>query len=265
MMLAAVAAMFAASSASGANAYWYGEGGTGVGAKGANAWSTAVLDTAVEGWADALATWAGSGNMYVPLADNTINLAGGLTVTTVLNPDTAAKNILFTNGTLSVSQNYGWPGSSQQCDNMSFTFGKGAALYLTGSAPRMKLEDGVTMVFTDGATYSEKNGKNDSYYNLIGCEGATSNALVVANGATVTMKSQLRIGAPVLLCIASNDALGASAENIGKLLNRKNIYFVPVRQDDPDNKPNSLVARFELLPECVGLALDKKQYQPIFS
>ena len=195
MMIAAVAAMFAASSASGANAYWYGEGGTGVGAKSANAWSTTALDTAVESWADALATWAGSGAMYVPLADNTINLAGGLTVTTVLNPDTAAKNILFTNGTLSVSQNYGWPASSQQCDNMSFTFGKGAALYLTGSAPRMKLEDGVTMVFTDGATYSEKNKKDDYFYNLIGCEGATSNALVVANGATVTMKSQLRIGA----------------------------------------------------------------------
>ena len=81
----------------------------------------------------------------------------------------------------------------------------------------------------------------------------------------MAVKSQLRIGAPVLLCIASNDALGASAENIGKLLNRKNIYFVPVRQDDPENKPNSLVARFELLPECVSLAIDKKQYQPIFS
>ena len=124
MMIAAVAAMFAASSASGADAYWYGEGGTGVGAKGANAWSTAALDTAVEGWADSLTTWSGSGAMYVPLADNTINLADGLTVTTVLNPDTAAKNILFTNGTLTVSQNNGWPGAGQQLDSMTVTFGR---------------------------------------------------------------------------------------------------------------------------------------------
>ncbi len=100
------------------------------------------------------------------------------------------------------------------------------------------------------------------------CTGNTLSKIalgVTDTPVTMAVKSQLRIGAPVLLCIASNDALGASAENIGKLLNRKNIYFVPVRQDDPENKPNSLVARFELLPECVSLALDKKQYQPIFS
>ena len=37
-----------------------------------------------------------------------------------------------------------------------------------------------------------------------------------------------------------------------------------MRQDDPENKPNSLVARFELIPECVRSAISGKQLQPIF-
>lgn len=99
------------------------------------------------------------------------------------------------------------------------------------------------------------------------CTGNTLSKIALGitdTPVTMAVKSQLRIGAPVLLCVASNDALGASAENIGKLLNRKNIYFVPMRQDDPENKPNSLVARFELIPECVKLASEGRQYQPIF-
>lgn len=100
------------------------------------------------------------------------------------------------------------------------------------------------------------------------CTGNTLSKIALGitdTPVTMAVKSQLRIGAPVLLCVASNDALGASAENIGKLLNRKNIYFVPMRQDDPENKPNSLVARFELITECVKLALEGKQLQPVFA
>ena len=99
------------------------------------------------------------------------------------------------------------------------------------------------------------------------CTGNTLSKIALGITDTpvaMAVKSQLRIGAPVLLCVASNDALGASAENIGKLLNRKNIYFVPMAQDDPENKPNSLVAHFELLPLCVEKALDGVQHQPIF-
>ena len=83
---------------------------------------------------------------------------------------------------------------------------------------------------------------------------------------TVTMaaKSHLRILRPVLLCVATNDALGASAQNIGRLLNTKNIYFVPLKQDDCIKKPNSLVADFDKLEDCVTLALQGKQHQPIF-
>ena len=99
------------------------------------------------------------------------------------------------------------------------------------------------------------------------CTGNTLSKLalgVTDTAVAMAVKSQLRIGAPVLLAVASNDALGASAENIGKLLNRKNVYFVPMRQDDPEQKPNSLVARFELLPDCVTRALQGKQPQPVF-
>jgi len=81
---------------------------------------------------------------------------------------------------------------------------------------------------------------------------------------TMATKSHLRIGRPVLLCVATNDALSSSAQNIGRLLNTKNIYFVPMSQDDPLQKPNSLVSHFELLEDCVQKALEYKQVQPIF-
>ena len=99
------------------------------------------------------------------------------------------------------------------------------------------------------------------------CTGNTlsKTALGITDTAVaMAVKSQLRIGAPVLLAIASNDALGASAENIGKLLNRRNVYFVPMSQDDPERKPNSLVAHFDMLPECVEAALIGRQVQPVF-
>lgn len=98
----------------------------------------------------------------------------------------------------------------------------------------------------------------------------TSNTLAkIANGITdtpVTMavKSHLRLGGPVLLALASNDALAASAQNLAKLMNAKHIYFVPMRQDDPINKPTSLVADFtQLLPAALR-ALEEKQLQPVF-
>ena len=77
------------------------------------------------------------------------------------------------------------------------------------------------------------------------------------------MKSHLRNNRPVLLAISTNDALSGSAQNIGKLMNTRNIYFVPFRQDDPEKKPTSAVARFDLLPESANLALQGRQIQPI--
>lgn len=97
----------------------------------------------------------------------------------------------------------------------------------------------------------------------------TGNTLAkLANGITdtaVTMacKSHLRNSSPLVLAVSTNDALGASAQNIGRLLNYKNIFFVPMKQDDPINKPRSIVADFELIPSAINHALQGKQLQPI--
>ena len=100
------------------------------------------------------------------------------------------------------------------------------------------------------------------------CTGNTLSKIALGitdTPVTMAVKSQLRIGAPVVLCLASNDALGASAENLGRLLNRRNVYFVPLSQDDPEHKPHSLVAHFDLIGQTITAALQGKQLQPIFA
>jgi len=98
----------------------------------------------------------------------------------------------------------------------------------------------------------------------------TGNTLAkLANGVTdtsVTMaaKAHLRNGRPLVIALASNDALGANAKNFGILINAKNVYFVPVNQDDPVKKPQSLVADMTQIPETVEAALAGRQIQPIF-
>lgn len=98
------------------------------------------------------------------------------------------------------------------------------------------------------------------------CTGNTLGKL--ANGITdtaVTMaaKAHLRNGRPVVIAVSTNDALGASARNIGTLLNAKNIYFVPMRQDSPESKPNSMVADFSKTAETLEKSLAGKQLQPV--
>lgn len=82
---------------------------------------------------------------------------------------------------------------------------------------------------------------------------------------TVTMaaKSHLRNGRPVVIAVSTNDGLAGAAENIGRLLARKNVYFVPFGQDDPKNKPTSLVADFSKIAETVETAMQGKQVQPV--
>lgn len=80
---------------------------------------------------------------------------------------------------------------------------------------------------------------------------------------TMAAKSQLRNGRPVLIAVSTNDGLSGAAENIGRLLNRKNIYFVPFGQDDAKNKPTSLVADFTLIPQSIADALSSRQTQPV--
>ena len=57
--------------------------------------------------------------------------------------------------------------------------------------------------------------------------------------------------------------MAASGPNLLRLLNTKNVYLVPLRQDDPVKKPVSLVADFSLLPQTIGLALEGRQLQPV--
>lgn len=89
-----------------------------------------------------------------------------------------------------------------------------------------------------------------------------------ANAATdspvlMGAKATLRNGSPVLLGISTNDALGLNGVNIMKLLNMKDIFFIPFGQDDPIKKPNSLIADFSLMVQATAAALEKKQLQPL--
>ena len=76
-------------------------------------------------------------------------------------------------------------------------------------------------------------------------------------------KSHLRNLRPLVIAISTNDALSGSAENIGKLLNRRNYYFVPFRQDNPITKPNSLVFDPTYIEKTLERALELEQIQPI--
>ncbi len=99
------------------------------------------------------------------------------------------------------------------------------------------------------------------------CTGSTLGRL--ANGisetpVTLAVKSHLRRNRPVVLAVSTNDALGASLRNIAYLKNAKNIYFVPLSQDDPVSKPNSLVADFTRIDDTITAALAGTQIQPLF-
>lgn len=98
------------------------------------------------------------------------------------------------------------------------------------------------------------------------CTGNTTAKL--ANAMTespvlMAAKAQMRNHRPVVLAISTNDGLGLNAANIAKLLVAKNIYFVPYGQDAPSAKPNSLVARMDLIMDTCGAALEGKQLQPM--
>lgn len=98
----------------------------------------------------------------------------------------------------------------------------------------------------------------------------TGNTLAkIASGITdtpVTMaaKAHLREDRPLLLALASNDSMSANLANISKLLLRKQVFFVPMRQDDPERKPHSLVADFTFLSDCLSAAMCGKQLRPLF-
>lgn len=99
----------------------------------------------------------------------------------------------------------------------------------------------------------------------------TGNSLAkLANGITDTpvlmaIKGHIRNNKPVVIGVSTNDGLGASLQNIAKLINTKNMYFVPFRQDDYISKPKSLVLDYNYIVDTVYGALRFKQIQPILS
>ena len=76
-------------------------------------------------------------------------------------------------------------------------------------------------------------------------------------------KSHLRNGIPLVIAPSTNNGLSGNAENIGKLLNRNNYYFVPFRQDNPITKPRSIVADFNMIIKTIEFALEGEQISPI--
>lgn len=107
-------------------------------------------------------------------------------------------------------------------------------------------------------------------FDILVIEPCTGNTIAkLASGITDTpvtlaAKAHLRNDRPLLIAVSTNDALSAAATNIGKLLNNRNVYFVPMRQDDFDKKPRSVVADFSKTYDAILSALNGKQIQPIY-
>jgi len=98
------------------------------------------------------------------------------------------------------------------------------------------------------------------------CTGNTLAKLaagVADSSVTMACKAHLRNARPLVIAVSTNDALGTNARNIGELLNRKNVYFVPFGQDNPEKKALSMVADMTQISDTVQAALEGRQIQPI--
>lgn len=87
---------------------------------------------------------------------------------------------------------------------------------------------------------------------------------ITDTAVTMACKAHMRCDRPVLIALASNDALSGNLENLARVLKRRSVYFVPLEQDDPVGKPHSLVAKFELIPHALDEAISGRQLRPLF-
>lgn len=99
------------------------------------------------------------------------------------------------------------------------------------------------------------------------CTGNTLAKLargITDTAVTMAAKAHLRQDRPLLIALASNDALSQNLGSLSRLITRRSVYFVPMKQDDPKGKPHSLVAEIELVPDCVEAAFRGEQLRPLF-
>ena len=99
------------------------------------------------------------------------------------------------------------------------------------------------------------------------CTGNTLAKLargITDTAVTMAAKAHLRQDRPTLIALATNDALSQNLSSLGRLISRRSLYFVPMRQDDPKGKPHSLVADMARVPEALLAALSGEQIRPLF-
>lgn len=102
---------------------------------------------------------------------------------------------------------------------------------------------------------------------ILPCTGNTLSKLahgITDTAVTMAAKAHLRSSRPLVIALCSNDAMSANFSNIGTLMNRKNVFFLPMTEDDPDGKPHSLVADFSYAEKAIEAALRGEQLKPLF-
>ena len=108
---------------------------------------------------------------------------------------------------------------------------------------------------------------NLEYLVIAPCTGNTLAKMArgITDGAvTMAAKAHLRSDRPLLIALASNDAMSANLASVAAMIQRKNVYFVPMRQDDPINKPHSLIADFGMIPDAIEAMKEGRQIRPLF-
>ncbi|MBQ3901337.1 MAG: dipicolinate synthase subunit B [Clostridia bacterium] len=102
---------------------------------------------------------------------------------------------------------------------------------------------------------------------ILPCTGNTLAKLahgITDTPVTMAAKAHLRQGRPLVIALFTNDALSGNLENVGRLMNRKNVYFVPMAEDDPENKPYSLTADLSFTETALRYAAEGRQIMPLF-
>ncbi len=153
------------------------------------------------------------------------------------------------------------PVMSERSSSIDTRFGKASE-----HIEKIKQISGKDIIFTIDA--AEPIGPKN-YTDILLVAPCTGNTLaklaysITDSSATMAVKSHLRNSRPVVINLATNDALSGSFKNIGYLMNTRNYYFVPFSQDDSTKKPTSLISDFKLIPETLLSALKGKQLQPV--